>query len=64
MAVHRKKVLETIKQSSMEELEQWKKHVLFCLDFYKRDQNSFEIDECEYLLSHIDEQMKHLSGRD
>lgn len=55
--MHRKQVLETIKQCTYEELADWKKHVLFCHDNYLKDNNRFEIEECEYLLVHINEQM-------
>ena len=56
--MHRRMVVDQVKKSTDEDLINWRSHVLNCLNYYKRDNNQFEIEECEYVLSLIDEQMK------
>jgi hypothetical protein len=61
--MHREKALESIAQCSREELEEWKKNVLRCKAFFLRDRNSFEIEECDFLLKHIERRLGELTSR-
>lgn len=56
--MNRKEVKKRVQQYSPEELIQWREHVLVCLEQFKADRNQFEIEECQYLLQLIDEQLK------
>ena len=55
--MHRDMVLESIRSCTLDELKAWKRHALFCLDFYKKERNVFEIEECEFILEHLDKQI-------
>ncbi|MFD1708814.1 hypothetical protein ACFSCZ_19240 [Siminovitchia sediminis] len=55
--MHREKVVQEIKNCTVEELQAWKKHVLFCLKWFEKDQNHHEVDECKFLLKHIEEEL-------
>ncbi len=60
--MHRKQVIERVKDCTYDDLENWSKHVLFCLKWYKKDNNLHEIDECEFLLRQITDQMAILKA--
>lgn len=51
--MHRGRVLEQMQSCTHEELQAWKKHVLYCLDVHRKDRNAYEIEECEFLLEHL-----------
>ena len=61
--MHREQALEKVTSCTYEELEEWRKHVLFCLKWHRKDQNQYEIDDCEFLLEKIEEQIAHLDAR-
>lgn len=54
----RKEVKKRVQQHRREDLMQWRKHILICLEQFEADRNKFEIEECHYLLQLIDEQLK------
>lgn len=56
----RERVLERIEQSDRKTLEEWKKHVLRCRAFFVRDRNQFEVEECDFLLKHIERRLRDL----
>lgn len=58
--MHRQKEMERIASCTYDELQDWKKHVLFCLEWFRKDNNHHEVDECEFLLKHIEEQIARL----
>ncbi len=51
--MHREHALERVKNCTYGELVDWEKHVLFCLKWHRKDNNAFEIDDCEFLLKQI-----------
>ncbi|WP_158301880.1 hypothetical protein [Paenibacillus mesophilus] len=53
-----------MRASTYGELQQWREHVRFCLDWHKKDNNWTEVDDCEYLLRVIEEQMALLKRSD
>ncbi|WP_041303632.1 hypothetical protein [Kyrpidia tusciae] len=59
----RRKVLEKIEQCGREDLEEWKKHVLRCKEFFLRDKNRFEVEECNFLLEQIDRRLRNFSEK-
>lgn len=61
--VDRREVAERAKHCTYDELAEWKRHVLFCLKWHTRDNNQYEIDECQYVLGVIEEQMARLTGK-
>lgn len=58
--VHREQVINRVKNCSYDELVNWEQHVLFCLEWHRKDNNAFEIDDCEFLLKQIKDQMSVL----
>ncbi|SFE98560.1 hypothetical protein [Alteribacillus iranensis] len=52
--MHREEVRKRVFQCTERELKEWRKHVLYCLDYFQRARNTFEIEECEYILSVMD----------
>lgn len=61
--MHHEQAVEKVRSCTYEELEEWKKHVLFCLKWHRKDHNQYEIDDCEFLLEKIEEQLAHLEAR-
>ena len=59
--MHREHALERVKNCTYGELVDWEKHVLFCLKWHRKDNNAFEIDDCEFLLKQIKDQISVLS---
>lgn len=62
--MHREHVTERVKSCTYDDLKDWKNHVLFCLKWYKKDNNKHEIDECEFLLKQIEGQMAYIKAND
>ncbi|MFD2614150.1 hypothetical protein [Paenibacillus gansuensis] len=62
--MHRKHAIEMVKSYTFDELMDWKKHVLFCLQWHKKDNNRIEIEDCEFLLKEIEDQMLKLKPKD
>ncbi|WP_169307922.1 hypothetical protein [Kyrpidia tusciae] len=44
-------------------MEDWKRHVLRCRAHFARDHNLFEVEECDFLLLHIEERLKGQRGQ-
>lgn len=59
----REKALERVKNYSATDLLEWRKHVLFCLKWYQKDRNVFEIDECEFLIDAINRRLEELDSK-
>lgn len=55
--MNRKEVKKRVQQYSHEDLRQWRKHILICLEQFEADRNQFEIEECHYLLRLINQQL-------
>ncbi|WP_218033592.1 hypothetical protein, partial [Aneurinibacillus migulanus] len=60
--MNRKEVASRIFKCSKEELEVWRKHALFCLKWYQKDNNAFEIEECEFVIREIDKRLLNLKN--
>lgn len=60
--MHRRYAIEKVKQCTYDELVDWEKHVLFCLEWHTKDNNAFEMDDCEFLLKEIKDQMTVLKS--
>ncbi|MDI3256721.1 MAG: hypothetical protein QJR01_03135 [Kyrpidia sp.] len=56
----RSEVLKRIENSDRQELEAWKRHVLRCREHFIRDRNAFEVEECDFILGHIDRRLDAL----
>lgn len=56
----RERELKRIAILSLEELEEWKAHVLRCKAFFVKQRNTFEIEECDFLLEHIERRIREL----
>jgi len=56
--MNKNKVIQEIKECTTEELHQWKEHAIKCLQYYLKYRNEFEIRECQFIIDHIEEQLK------
>ncbi|PYI55606.1 hypothetical protein [Paenibacillus flagellatus] len=61
--MHREHEHERVRACTYDELEQWREHVRFCLNWHKKDHNRTEIEDCEFLLRIIEEQMTLLARK-
>ncbi len=58
--MHREDVRERVLRCNESELYQWREHVLFCLKWFRKANNTFEIEECEYLLGLLNSRLATL----
>lgn len=58
----REKELKRMATLKLEELEAWKAHVLRCKAVFVRQRNTFEIEECDFLLEHLDRRIGQLKA--
>lgn len=56
-------VVEQIRKTDRADLLEWKAHVLYCLQYYQKLQDEFEIGECTFVLEMIDRQLEALDGK-
>lgn len=56
----RKLVQQRINNYSMEHLHEWRKHAEKCLNYYTKYRDEFEISECNFIITKIDERLKEL----
>lgn len=57
----RKQVKKQIQQCTVEELTAWRKHAVKCLQYFLKARNKFEIEECHFVISHIDQRLQELN---
>ncbi|WP_153728670.1 hypothetical protein [Salinibacillus xinjiangensis] len=62
--MNRELVKRQIKNCSIDELVSWRKHAVKCLDYYVKYTNEFEVDECNFVIFHIDQQLSELNARE
>ena len=58
--MNRGQVKQEIKECSVNELRQWRKHAVKCLDYFLKYRDDFEIEECNFVILHIDARLKYL----
>lgn len=58
--MNRKLVKQQIKECTINELEEWRKHALKCLNYYLKYRDEFEIEECNFVISHIDKRLTEM----
>jgi len=56
--MNRKEVKKRVQQYSRQELLEWRNHILICFKQFEADRNQFEVEECQYLLRLIDQQLQ------
>jgi len=56
--LHRAEVETQVKACTPEELIRWRKHVMYCLECFQKENNAFEVEECQFLLGLIDERLR------
>lgn len=59
--MNRQEVKQRIQQYSAAELKEWRVHAVKCLQYFTKYRNDFEIEECEFVIHHIDQRLKTLS---
>lgn len=62
--MNRKYAIEMVKSYTYDELAAWENHVWFCLQMHKKDDNAREVDDCEFLLKEIQNQMTLLQNNE
>lgn len=60
--MNQKQVKERIKECSVTELEAWKKHAEKCLAYYLKYPNEYEVGECNFVISHINQRLNEVVG--
>ncbi|RAL24440.1 hypothetical protein [Thermoflavimicrobium daqui] len=60
--MHREHVRMEIQRCSYDDLIKWRKHAVFCLKQFQEEQNQFEIEECEFIIRLIDQQLQHMNS--
>lgn len=53
----RKLVKQRIQTYSIEDLKKWRKHAVKCLNYFTKYRDDFEIEECQFVIDHIDERL-------
>ena len=64
LEMNRKQVKQEIKECSVDELKQWRNHAVKCLNYFLKYRDEFEIEECNFVISHIDDRLDQLSETD
>ncbi len=60
--VDRKLVKQQINKCPIGELNRWRKHAVKCLNYFLKYRDEFEIQECNFVISHIDKRLKEIEG--
>lgn len=58
--INRQLVKQQINNSTIDDLEAWRKHAVKCLDYYLKYPNKFEVEECNFVIFHIDQQLNEM----
>lgn len=58
----RERVKKVIRACTVEELEAWREHAVKCLNYFLTYWNEFEVDECKFVIDHIDGRLRELKG--
>ena len=53
-----------INNCTKDELEAWRKHAVKCLDYYLKYWDEFEVEECNFVISHINKQLKEIKNNE
>lgn len=59
-----KLVKKQIKVSSFAELEAWKEHALKCRAYYLKYPNEYEVKECDFVISHINQRLGEMENEE
>ena len=59
--MNRKEVKMEINKCTIDELKAWRKHAVNCLNYYLKYRNDFEIEECNFIITHIDKRLDKLN---
>lgn len=59
--IDRKLVKEQISECTVNELAEWRKHAVKCLHYFLKSRNEFEIEECHFVITHIDQRLKEIN---
>ncbi|MBU5466653.1 hypothetical protein KQI49_07395 [Virgibacillus sp. MSJ-26] len=62
--MNRNQVKQEIKKCSVDELKQWRNHAVKCLNYFLKYRDEFELEECNFVISHIDNRLDQLSETD
>lgn len=58
----RKLVRRQINACSIDELEAWRTHAVKCLEYYLKYPNEYEVGECNFVISHIDQRLEEIQA--
>lgn len=61
--MNRESVEKEIRQCTEPELIAWRQHAQRCLVYFSKARNDFEVEECEFIISHIDRRLAQLKDR-
>ena len=60
ISINRKEVEQQIKKCSIDELTAWRKHAVKCLEYFLKYPDEFEIEECNFVIYHIDQRLHEM----
>lgn len=63
IGMDRKLVRQQINSSSISDLYGWRAHAVKCLNYYLTYIDEFEIEECKFVISHIDQRLKEINNQ-
>lgn len=58
--MNRKVVKQEIQNCTLDELEAWREHAVKCLNYFLKYRDEFEIEECKFVITHIDQRLDEL----
>lgn len=48
-------------QCTLDELAEWRKHAVKCLNYFLKYRNDYEIEECNFVISQIDQRISGIT---
>lgn len=60
--IDRKLVKKEIKECTVDDLHAWRRHAVKCLDYFLKYRDDFEIEECEFIIDHIDQRLNEINN--
>ncbi|HBZ11565.1 MAG TPA: hypothetical protein DEO65_17150 [Bacillus bacterium] len=59
--INRRQVIDQMNQCTPDELAEWRKHAVKCLNYFLKYRNDYEIEECNFVISQIDQRISGIT---